>query len=47
MTFIGQLWFGDRSVHVYTQRMEHLSPAEVARMDEIFDFQDGKLIRLK
>jgi hypothetical protein len=47
MTFIGQLWFGERSVHVYTQRMEHLSPAEISRMDEIFDFQNGTLVRVK
>jgi hypothetical protein len=47
MTFIGQLWFGDRRVHVYTQRMEHLSPGEIARMNQIFDFQNGKLVRVK
>jgi hypothetical protein len=47
MTFIGQLWFGDRRVQVYTQRMEHLSPGEIARMDQIFDFQNGKLVRVK
>jgi hypothetical protein len=47
MTFIGQLWFGDPGIHVFTQRMEHLSPAELARMDQIFDFQNGKLVRVK
>jgi hypothetical protein len=47
MTFIGQLWFGDPGIHVYTQRMEHLSPGELARMDQIFDFQNGKLVRVK
>jgi len=47
MTFIAQLWFHDRTVHVYNQRLQHLSPADVSRMDYIFDFQDGKLLQLK
>lgn len=47
MTFIGTLWFGDRSIHVYNQRLEHLSPSELARMDAIFDFWNGKLVELK
>jgi hypothetical protein len=47
MTFIGALWFGDRSVHVYNQRTEHLSQGEIARMDHIFDFQGGKLVQLR
>jgi hypothetical protein len=47
MTFIGTLWFGDRSIHVYNQRLEHLSPVELARMDAVFDFRDGKLVQLK
>jgi hypothetical protein len=47
MTFIGTLWFGDRSIHVYNQRLEHLSPADLARMDAVFDFRNGKLVELK
>jgi len=47
MTFIGTLWFRDRSVHVYNQRLEHLSPAELARMDHVFDFRSGRLVQLK
>jgi hypothetical protein len=47
ITFIGTLWFADRSVHVYNQRLERLSPAELARMDAVFDFQNGRLVRLK
>lgn len=47
MTFIGTLWFGDRSIHVYNQRLEHLSAAELARMDAVFDFRNGKLVELK
>jgi hypothetical protein len=47
MTFIGELWFGDRTVRVHNQRTEKLSPSELARMDHIFDFHDGKLVQLK
>jgi hypothetical protein len=47
MTFIGMLWFGDRSVHVYNQRTEHLSTGELARMDHVFDFVNGKLVQLR
>jgi hypothetical protein len=47
MAFIGMLWFGDRSVHVYNQRTERLSPGELERMDHVFDFREGKLVELK
>jgi hypothetical protein len=47
MTFIATLWFGDRSVHVYNQRKEHLPAGELARMDHVFDFREGKLVQLK
>lgn len=47
MTFIGTLWFADRTIHVYNQRLEQLSPAELARMDAVFDFQNGRLVQLK
>jgi hypothetical protein len=47
MTFIAQLWFRDRTIHVYNQRLEHLSPADLARMDHVFDFQNGKLVQWK
>ncbi len=47
MTFIGSLWFRDRSTEVFTQRLQRLSPAEIASMDHVFDFQDGKLVQLK
>ncbi|HLI84896.1 MAG TPA: hypothetical protein VKV17_13315 [Bryobacteraceae bacterium] len=47
MTFIGALWFGDRSIHVYNQRQERLSPGEMQRMDHIFDFENGRLVQVK
>jgi hypothetical protein len=47
MVFIAQLWFHDRTTHVYSQRLQHLSAADLARMDYIFDFQNGKLVQLK
>ncbi|MBV9507303.1 MAG: hypothetical protein JO323_20100 [Acidobacteriia bacterium] len=47
MTFIATLWFADRTIHIYNQRLEHLSPAELARMDYVFDFRNGKLVQLR
>jgi len=47
MTFIGTLWFADRSIQVYNQRLQHLSPGELARMDAVFDFRDGRLVQVK
>jgi len=47
MTFIGTLWFADRSIQVYNQRLQHLSPGELARMDAVFDFRDGRLVQIK
>ena len=47
MTFIGTLWFADPTIHVYNQRLERLSPGELARMDHVFDFRNGKLVQLK
>jgi len=44
---IAQLWFRDRSVAIHLQRQNPLPPEELARMDYWFDFQDGKLVRLK
>jgi hypothetical protein len=46
MTFSGTLWFADRTIHLYNQRLEQLSPAERARMDVVFDFQNGGLVQL-
>ncbi|PWU09858.1 MAG: hypothetical protein C5B51_05420 [Terriglobia bacterium] len=47
MTFIGMLWFHDRSVEVHNARLEHLAGADLNRMDYAFDFRDGKLVQLK
>jgi len=47
MTFIGTLWFADRSIEIYNQNHQHLSPAELASMDHVFDFQNGKLVQVK
>ncbi|MBV9746588.1 MAG: hypothetical protein JO099_22750 [Acidobacteriia bacterium] len=47
MTFIGLLYFGDRGVQIYNQNKEHLSGDDLARMDHVFDFRDGKLVQLR
>jgi hypothetical protein len=46
MTFIGTLWFHDRSIQVYT-RKQQLSPENLAAMDYVFDFRDSRLVQVK
>lgn len=45
--FIAELWFRDRSVTVYLQRLNHLPPEELAQLDHLYAFQDGRLVQLK
>jgi len=47
MLFLAELWFHDRTVEVHVPRHGALTPDELARMDSIFTFQDGKLVELK
>lgn len=44
---IAQLWFRDRTVEIHLQRQNPLPPEELAKMDALFDFQNGKLVRVK
>jgi len=45
--FIAKLWWNDRTLQVYLQNQQHLTATELARMDHIFDFENGRLTRLK
>jgi len=45
--FIAELWFRDRSVTVYLQRLNRLPPEELARLDHVYAFQDGRLVQVK
>ncbi|MGD0013309.1 MAG: hypothetical protein ABSD56_02615 [Bryobacteraceae bacterium] len=47
MKFIAELTFRDHTVNVWLQDKYHLPQAEVDAMDYIFEFRDGRLIRLK
>ena len=44
---IAELWFRDRTVEIHLQRQNPLPPEELAKMDALFDFQNGKLVRVK
>ena len=44
---IAELWFHDRTVEIHLQRQNPLPPEELAKMDALFDFQDGKLVQVK
>ena len=44
--FIAELTYHDRSVNVWLQHETPLTPAEAARMDYVFKFESGKLVRL-
>jgi len=44
MVFIAELWFHDRTVTIRLQKKTPLTAAELARVDYLFDWRDGKLI---
>jgi len=41
--FIAKLWWKDRSLQVFIQNQQRLSASELARMDRILDFRQGRL----
>jgi len=45
--FIAELWFRDRSVVVYLERLNRLPPEELARTDRLLAFENGKLVQVK
>ena len=47
MLFLAELWFRDRSLDIHVPRHGPLTPEELAKMDYVFTFQDGKLVELK
>lgn len=47
MLFVAELWFHDRSLRIHVAREGPLEPRELAKIDAIFTFQGGKLVRLK
>jgi hypothetical protein len=47
MLFIADLWFRDRSITVHLQRLTPLPPPALAGVAALFDFRDGKLIRIR
>jgi len=44
---IAELWIHDRSVDVHVMRDGPLTPEELARRDQVFTFENRKLIRLR
>ena len=47
MLFIADLWFRDRSVTVHLQRLTPLSEAELSGAGAVFDYREGKLLRVR
>jgi hypothetical protein len=47
MLFLAELWFRDRSLDIHVARHGPLTPEELARMDYVFTFDNGKLVELK
>jgi hypothetical protein len=47
MLFVAELWFRDRTLDIHVARHGPLSPEELAKMDYVFTFEDGKLVELK
>jgi hypothetical protein len=47
MAFIGELWFRDRTGRVLLNGKNPLRPEEIAQADAVFDWREGKLIRVR
>jgi hypothetical protein len=47
MLFIADLWIRDRSVTVHLQRLNPLPPSELAAVEYVFDYRDGRLFRVR
>ena len=45
--FIANLAWRDRSIQVFLQNQQHLPASELARMDYLFDFPQGRLTRMR
>ncbi|MBZ5593870.1 MAG: hypothetical protein LAP39_16650 [Acidobacteriia bacterium] len=43
--FIAKLWWEDRSLQIFLQNQQHLAASELAGMDYVFDFSQGRLTR--
>jgi hypothetical protein len=47
MAFIGDLWFRDRTISIRLPRKVPMPAEELARATHVFDFQGGKLVRVR
>jgi hypothetical protein len=47
MLFIADLWFRDRTVTVHLQRLNPVPQTDLANAGAIFDYRDGKLMRVR
>jgi len=47
MLLLAEVWFRDRTLDIHVARHGPLTPEELAKMDYVFTFQDGKLVELK
>ena len=47
MLFIADLWFRDRTVTVHLQRLTPMPPEGLAHADSLFDYREGKLLRVR
>lgn len=47
MLFIASLWLHDRSIDIHVWRNGPLTPQELAQMNAVFTFQNGKLVQVR
>jgi hypothetical protein len=47
MAFMAELWFRDRKTRVLLNEASHLSAEDLAKADAVFDWQEGKLVRVR
>jgi hypothetical protein len=47
MSLIAELWFHDRTLNIRLQKKTPFSEAELAKVDYLFDYRDGKLLLVR
>ena len=47
MALIAELWFHDRTLNIRLQKKTPFSEAELAKVDYLFDYRDGKLVLVR
>ena len=47
LAFIARLWFRDPTVMIWLQNKHHLRQEDIAKVDYVFRFEQGELVRVR